>query len=290
MRFIVIGDIMVDRTIYGEVHKISPEAPVPVITHSYITEVLGGAANVARNIEAIGHEVIMGGYIGEIAQKLFQKTSINIDSAIEVEQDNIKTRFVDIKTGYHLLRYDNETKTKLYGPLTSGPWIHLKWHQKILPYDGVIISDYHKGSLDSNVAEIIQYANEANVPIFVDTRRSNIDIFKGASWLMPNLKELNAILEEYNLIEPADIIKFLGLQGIIITMSEDGMELQMLNPKVRLRTAATNSHIVDVTGAGDTALASFAIAIAEGKKPVQALRIANKNAGIVCMKRGTATV
>jgi D-beta-D-heptose 7-phosphate kinase/D-beta-D-heptose 1-phosphate adenosyltransferase len=286
MKFVVIGDIMVDKTIYGEVNKISPEAPVPVIDCKYETNILGGAANVARNLVALGHEVIMGGYVGDLSMSLFAREQyIDTKYTIYQPKDNIKLRYVDIKTGYHLIRVDDEDETESYGPLEDGPWKHLDFYR----IDGILLSDYNKGALGNNAESIMKEARVRNIPVFVDTRRDDISAFKGANWMMPNANERNAMLKFHNCKEELDLIIQFNLTGMVVTLSEEGMYLVTRDGKSET-IPATQKNIVDVTGAGDTALATFAVETAGCKPPMEAMKKANENAGIVCTKRGTATI
>ena len=285
MKFIVIGDIMVDQTVYGEVRKISPEAPIPVIECKETRYVLGGAANVAKNVVALGHEVIMCGYTSMISTQLFdQHPSIDTKYTIYKGLDNVKLRYVDNKTGYQLLRADNEDEIKSYGPIENDLWKDID----TIEADALIISDYNKGVIGDSISELIEKAKGRGIPVFVDTRRDLITPFEGVNWIMPNAKELAAILEWHGSREEIEIIEDFQLEGMVVTLSENGMYLVTKN--FTFSVDATQKNVVDVTGAGDTALATFAVEIASGSSPEKALRKANENAGLVCLKRGTATI
>lgn len=297
MRFAVIGDIMVDRTIHGEVNKISPEAPIPVLNVKYETQTLGGAGNVVKNLTAMGHQVMVSGFMGPLAKELFKADSlINYGYTKPRKKDNVKLRYVDIKTGYHLVRVDDEDEIISYGPMDTRS---IEKHFQHL--DGIILSDYCKGCFGrvtdhrvyinkNNVAHLIKEARKHNKPVFVDTRRPDLGMFIHANWMMPNVKEYESIIKENpHLSSPKDIIKHTHLDGLVLTKSEEGMEVYLPSGKSK-HLEPTVKDVVDVTGAGDTAIATFAASICQGDSPKDAINFATYCAGIVCKKRGTATI
>jgi D-beta-D-heptose 7-phosphate kinase/D-beta-D-heptose 1-phosphate adenosyltransferase len=230
----------------------------------------------------------MGGYVSDLSMSLFaHELYIDTKYTIYKPKDNIKLRYVDIKTGYHLIRVDDEDETESYGPLEDGPWLNHVFD--FYHIDGILLSDYNKGALGNNVDLIMKEARVRNIPVFVDTRRDDISAFKGANWMMPNANERNAMLKFHNCKEELDLIIQFNLTGMVVTLSEEGMYLVTRDGKSET-IPATQKNIVDVTGAGDTALATFAVETASCKPPIEAMKKANENAGIVCTKRGTATL
>ena len=287
MKFVVIGDLMVDKTIHGEVTKISPEAPVPVVNIKYETNVLGGSGNVVKNLTSMGHEVVVSGFAGNLSKKLMSEDKlINHSFCTYTEKDNVKLRYVDIKTGYHLLRVDDEDETKSYGPLTWGAWGP---DLDAIKPDGIILSDYGKNAIDGNVKGIVESAKQRKIPIFVDTRRGDVRVFEGVNWMMPNAQELEAIKETLGVTEEHRIIELLDLDGLIVTKSENGMTFVGEDGST-LSIPITSSDVVDVTGAGDTAIAAFAVGICTHQDPIEAMKFSNYCAGVVCRQRGTSTV
>ena len=306
MRFVVIGDIMIDETVYGGVERISPEAPVPVLSKTKVRRVIGGAGNVATNLRAIcpRARVDLIGIASRDCLALLNNYSLNSiylytppEVRIAPEKMNVKLRFIDTKTGYQLLRVDNEDDVGIKE--LSLDWQFTKdiieQGDRCLPgADAVIISDYCKGAITEELARSIisHVKNNMNVPVFVDTRRHNPECFEGASYITPNVKELKIMMETLGYKYPVDIpnfVKNMKLKGMLLTKSEEGMELRLADDPTIWHRSADNKDVVDVTGAGDTALAAFAAAMTlKPSKPDWALEVANILAGEVCLFKGTA--
>lgn len=285
MNIIVIGDIMIDETVYGAVDRISPEAPIPVLQESYRTKIIGGAGNVARNLKAIYPEgnIFLMGLASLECTKLVQNINWVLQDLIPNNEMNIKLRYVDTKTGYQLLRIDNEESINCKNK-TLDTNQTIDNIRKINP-NGIVFSDYNKGTLTEElIIRLIQIANKKNIWTFADMRRNNIECYKEIMFITPNNKEFNIIAQERT---PTQVIQDLDLCGILLTRGHEGMDLYYKNMPA-LHRDATENHIVDVTGAGDTALAAFTIATMLKNDHLEALTVANKMAGEVCMLKGTA--
>jgi len=287
MKYVIIGDIMIDKTIYGTVDRISPEAPIPVIQTLYNKEVVGGAGNVARNIRAVdplADEVAAIGITSHRTCSLAAGITFKYGKHLNDDMQNIKLRYIDVKTGYQLLRVDNEQAinvlTQRILPTT------IEQALETIKPNAVILSDYCKGIITPTIAKLVITWCRANRALsFVDTRRRDISIFQGASYITPNQKEYFMMAGNTN---PLDFVHNMNLDGLLLTKGHEGIELHM-NDEEQISIPPTNrDRIIDVTGAGDTVVASFAVALCNGFKPEEAVLISNKLAGQVCMKSGTA--
>lgn len=291
-RLLVVGDVMLDRYWFGEVSRISPEAPVPVVRVERREERLGGAANVARNAVALGAQTGLLGVVGQdeagdMVQKLLTDLHVtsylNRDVAISTI---IKLRVIGRQQ--QLLRIDFEhppTDTVLRDKLTQ--------FNVLLPqYDVVVLSDYAKGSL-VNVAEMIAAGRRLGKRILVDPKGDDFTRYKGASVLTPNKSELRHVVgawkNEEGLTEKAQQLReSLDLEALLLTRSEEGMSLYTADQVVHIPTVAR--EVYDVSGAGDTVIATLATMLGTGMSITEAVAIANRAGGIVVGKLGTATV
>lgn len=289
---LVVGDVMLDRYWFGEVNRISPEAPVPIVRVQKREERLGGAANVARNAVALGMQAGLLGVIGQdeagdSVEDLLQESGIqsylNRDSAISTI---IKLRVIGRQQ--QLLRIDFEEKptaTVLQDKLT-------RFNALIADYDVIVLSDYAKGSL-VNVATMIAAARQAGKLVLVDPKGSDFSRYAGATMLTPNKSEMRQIIgdweSEAELTEKAQALRQkLDLQALLLTRSEEGMTLYTEAEVTHVPAMAR--EVYDVSGAGDTVIAAMATMLAEGKSMRDAVSIANRAGGIVVGKLGTATV
>lgn len=291
-RILIAGDVMLDRYWFGEVNRISPEAPVPIVRVEKRDERLGGAANVARNAAALGLQVGLLGVIGndeagDIVENILTQTGIQSylsrDQAISTI---IKLRVVGRQQ--QLLRIDFEerpTEHVLQDKLS-------RFNALIADYDLIILSDYNKGSL-VNVAAMISAAREAGKVVLVDPKGSDFSRYAGATLLTPNKSELRLIVGDWNseaeLTEKAQNLRSkLKLDALLLTRSEEGMSLYSEGSV--LHAPALAREVYDVSGAGDTVIATMAVALASGVAIPEAMNLANRAAGIVVGKLGTATV
>jgi D-glycero-beta-D-manno-heptose-7-phosphate kinase len=292
VRLLVVGDVMLDRYWFGEVSRISPEAPVPVVRIERREERLGGAANVARNAAALGAHCGLLGVVGADeagaqVEQLLRESSIHSylqrDEAISTI---IKLRVIGRQQ--QLLRIDFEeapTDTVLRDKLTQ--------FNALLPdYDVIVLSDYNKGSL-VNVAEMIRTARQAGKVVMVDPKGDDFSPYAGATILTPNKSELRRIVgswksEEQLTAKAQQLREQLGLDALLLTRSEEGMSLYTATEVLHMHADAR--EVYDVSGAGDTVIATMAAMLGSGMPIADALITANRAGGIVVGKLGTATV
>jgi len=291
-RILIAGDVMLDRYWFGEVNRISPEAPVPVVRVERREERLGGAANVARNVATLGAQAGLLGVIGEdeagaamenLLQELGIKSFLSRDQAISTI---IKLRVIGRQQ--QLVRVDFEdapTDTVLRNKLTQ-------FNALVDSYDVIIFSDYAKGSL-VNVADMIAVAGKLGKRILVDPKGDDFARYKGASMLTPNRSELVRIIgqwksEEELTAKAQNLRQALALEALLLTRSEEGMTLYQDQQVINFPAVAR--EVFDVSGAGDTVIATLAVMLGNGVALPEAVRIANLAGGIVVGKLGTATV
>ena len=291
-RVLVVGDVMLDRYWFGEVSRISPEAPVPIVKIQRTEERPGGAANVARNAASVGAQTVLLSVVGDddagrrIAQ-LAHEASINAhlhqDPAIST---TVKLRVVGRQQ--QLLRIDFET-----APSREVLADKLADYEKLLEgCDAVILSDYGKGGL-THISRMIEMGRAAGKPVLVDPKGSDYSRYAGATILTPNRSELQEVVgkwdSEADLEERAqNLRRKLGLQALLLTRSEDGMSL--FREGSVLHESARAREVFDVSGAGDTVIAVVGAMLAVHATMEDAMRLANLAAGIVVGKLGTATV
>lgn len=299
VRILVLGDIMLDRFIWGGVSRISPEAPVPVVVVEKETFLLGGAANVVNNIHALGGIVSLCGVIGddEMGQKISEKLDeMGIErGGVRVEsgrQTTVKTRIIAHQQ--QLVRIDRET-TQPPRTSTLRSLSHFL-EQNIRRFDGVVLSDYGKGLLTRGVIrQTIRLAREARKFVMVDPKVRNFFFYRGATVVTPNTGEASSasrisITDEASLNRAGRILlRKLKCDALVITRGEDGMAIFEPHRKPLL-VPTEAKEVYDVTGAGDTVIGTMALALGAGASIRRAAELANHAAGIVVGKVGTATV
>ena len=299
VRILVVGDIMLDRFIWGDVSRISPEAPVPVVVVDKETFLLGGAANVVNNIHSLGGKASLCGVIGddEMGQKVIQRLSeMGIErGGISIEpgrQTTVKTRII----AHHqqLVRIDRETTRHPKVSTLRSLSDYLK--QNIKRFDGVILSDYGKGLLTrSLVRDVIRKVGEAGGFVMVDPKIKNFFFYRGATVVTPNTGEASSasrisITDEASLNRAGrNLLKRLRCDALVITRGEDGMAIFEPHQKPFL-VPTEAKEVYDVTGAGDTVIGTMALALGAGASIRRATELANHAAGIVVGKVGTSTV
>lgn len=292
VRLLVVGDVMLDRYWFGDVSRISPEAPVPVVRIEKREERLGGAANVARNAAALGaHTGLLGvagaDEAGDQMERLLHdggiRSYLKRDEAISTI---IKLRVIGRQQ--QMVRIDFEdapTEDVLRDKLTQ--------FKALLPdYDVVVLSDYNKGAL-VNVAEMIALARAAGKIVLVDPKGDDFTPYRGASILTPNRAELQRVVgswktEEQLRDKAQKLREDLGLDALLLTRSEEGMSLFTRDEVLHVHAEAR--EVFDVSGAGDTVIATLATMLGTGAPLAEALVTANRAGGIVVGKLGTATV
>lgn len=295
-RVAVIGDFLLDKYITGKVSRISPEAPIPVLLKQGDTVVLGGAGNVAANIKTLGATPIPVGLLGDSAQarevcNLLGRQGID-HRYLEVTGQRsvpVKTRLI----GGHqqILRLDQET---IQAPSAEEKHWLLDAAESI-ECDIVILSDYGKGLFLDGMSEVlINVFAKRGIPVLVDPKGTDYTKYRGATALTPNLKELceacDATVETSDDITNAarQLIQDLDLDFLLSTRGQDGLSVVKATSVLHMPTFAR--EVFDVSGAGDTLIAAFAVALAVGQSTAEGARIANAAAGLVVAKNGTATV
>ena len=292
-KILVVGDVMLDRYWFGEVNRISPEAPVPVLKVERVEERPGGAANVARNISALGAQATLLSVVGsdEAGKCLESLLGEYANLTALLHRDNTISTIIKLRAiarHQQLLRIDFETPP-------SHEVLHaaLEDFRAQLPLaDVVILSDYGTGGL-AHIAEMIQLARTAGKPVLVDPKGDDYDRYRGATLLTPNRSEFREVAgswkTETELTKKAEKLRTeLRLDALLVTRSEEGMSLFRAND-VQHEPTHTR-EVFDVSGAGDTVIATLAVMLASGSDLPDAMRIANRAAGIVVGKLGTAVV
>jgi rfaE bifunctional protein kinase chain/domain len=291
-RLLVVGDVMLDRYWFGEVNRISPEAPVPIVHIERNEERLGGAANVARNAAALGAGTGLLGVVGQdeagtTVERMLQGLGIESHLARDAAISTIiKLRVIGRQQ--QLLRIDFEqapSDTVLRDKQT-------RFNALLPKYQVVVLSDYAKGSL-VNVADMITAARKHDKRILVDPKGDDFSRYAGASILTPNKAELRRIVgawkNEDDLTARAQQLRAeLALEALLVTRSEEGMSLYCKDEVLHFPTMAR--EVFDVSGAGDTVIATLATMLGAGLSLPEAAAIANRAGGIVVGKFGTATV
>lgn len=290
----VFGDLMLDRYWFGSAKRISPEAPIPVINVQDNEDRLGGAANVALNLRYLEKEVVLAGIIGDDLEgqkfsELCEENNIQTQIFVQPDFQTI-TKLRIISRQQHMLRCDFEQ------PISSHQ-ISTKYQQDLLKLieksEIVILSDYHKGFLhDPQI--FIQHAKAHKIPVIVDPKGDDFTKYREATLLTPNRSEFEAIVgiaktEEEFLAKAEQLRKSLALEALLITRSEEGMTLIQKNESP-FTISAKAQDVYDVTGAGDTVIATLVAMIAEGKPLTEATVIANLAASIVVGKLGASQV
>ena len=292
-RVLVVGDVMLDRYWFGDVHRISPEAPVPVLKVSRVEERPGGAANVARNITALGAHCTLLSVVGadEAGDCLLRLLTEQGGVEAFLQRDEGFSTIVKLRAiarQQQLLRIDFETPP-------SHEVLKAKLEEfkiKLPDCNVVILSDYGKGGL-AHIAEMIRLARAAGKPVLVDPKGDDYARYQGATLLTPNRSEFHDVAgswsNEAELCVKAEKLRTeLDLEALLVTRSEEGMSLFRANNVLHEPTQAR--EVFDVSGAGDTVIATLAVMLASGAELGEAVRIANRAAGIVVGKLGTAVV
>jgi rfaE bifunctional protein kinase chain/domain len=291
-RILVVGDVMLDRYWFGETDRISPEAPVPVVKINRVDERAGGAANVARNIASLGGHAHLLAVVGQ--------DEAAVQLAALLQRDNVKSSLYhdpDIATTVklrvvaqqqQLIRIDFENK-----PTHEILANKLNEYQQLLTdIDVVILSDYGKGGLD-HIQTMIKAANALNKPVLVDPKGHDYSRYLGATVLTPNKSEFKQVAgawttEEAFVAKAKALRQALALTALMVTRSEDGLSLFTQDEEIHRPTVAR--EVYDVSGAGDTVIATMGLMLAAGLPFREAMEWSNRAAGIVVGKLGTATV
>jgi D-glycero-beta-D-manno-heptose-7-phosphate kinase len=291
-RVLVVGDVMLDRYWFGEVSRISPEAPVPVVLINEKREEvrLGGAANVAHNCAALGAgtrllSVIGADEAGRQLTRLAKKAGIEAgfltDPSVRTTE---KLRVIGRQQQLLRMDFERQPSREVLGSKLAD------FAEALRECDVVLLSDYGKGGM-THIAEMIKRARAARKPVLVDPKGDDYSRYRGATVVTPNRAELREVVgtwkDDKDLERRAGKLRReLGLQAVLLTRGEDGMTLYRAAGKIHVKTAAR--EVYDVSGAGDTVIAALAVMLAAGAKMEVAVRVANRAAGIVVGKLGTA--
>ena len=295
-RVVVVGDAMLDRFVYGEVERISPEAPIPVLRETRETAMAGGAGNVARNVAALGASVEFVSLIGDDPAGLELRAMLAAERGITPLLEVLGGHLTTVKTRYiaghqQMLRADRERPFGV--PQALQTQIAQGVHGLLGKAGALVLSDYGKGVLAPNgAADLIAAARRAGVPVVVDPKGTDFARYRGANVVTPNRKELQAATgmatdSDAAIIAAArKLIADCGIDYVLATRSADGMSLIGADEVHHL--AAEAREVFDVSGAGDTVVAAVAAGLAAGVSLLDAARLANVAAGIVVGKVGTA--
>jgi D-beta-D-heptose 7-phosphate kinase/D-beta-D-heptose 1-phosphate adenosyltransferase len=292
-RILILGDLMLDKYIWGDVTRISPEAPVPVVEVNKDTSCLGGAGNVSQNLEKLGAFPILVGVIGDdneghwIKENVSYKNGIFID---KVRPTTVKTRII----AHHqqVVRVDWEKRAPLSSQMEKSIFNFIQQEK----YDGILFSDYNKGTLaPSLVKNVLSFAQEKKIPVFVDPKVENFFLYSPVSLITPNHFEAEKIVQHACRTDSQvakageEILSRISATYIILKRGEQGMSV-LEKGKKSLHIPTIAKEVYDVTGAGDTVIACAALALLAGASIQEAAVLSNTAAGVVVGKIGTATV
>ncbi|MGI9134586.1 MAG: D-glycero-beta-D-manno-heptose-7-phosphate kinase [Rhodoferax sp.] len=289
---LVVGDVMLDRYWYGAVDRISPEAPVPVVRITREEERNGGAANVAYNVATLGAQVSLLTVVGEDEashklEALVAKTGIRTHFSRDADlKTTVKLRIIGRQQQLLRLDFENTPKNELLASQTAT-------FERLLPvHQAILFSDYGKGGL-AHVSDMIARARTAGKPILIDPKGHDYSRYQRASVITPNRAELQQVIgpwesEEALRLKVQNLRQSLQLDAILLTRSEEGMTL--FDAAGQLHVSAQAREVFDVTGAGDTVIATMAALVAAGCSLRDALPVANRAGGLVVGKFGTAAV
>ncbi len=305
-RVLVVGDVMLDTYVWGSVNRISPEAPVPIVAVEKREVRLGGAANVARNLKALGAEPVLCSVVGADARgeefsQLLQSENMSTEGILQSSHRKTTTKFRIIGNNTQLLRVDDETTEALSASDTRDL---LQRIDKIIANGNIkiiIIQDYDKGVLNKDIIEhVVQLANSKKIPVAVDPKKQNFLSYKRVTLFKPNLKEINDGLnlavsgENKKAVEDAvsKLQESLEADIIMNTLSEHGVFIRWKENE-SYKTSHLKAHvrnIADVSGAGDTVISVAALCLAEGLSPEDMTAVANLAGGLVCEEVGVVPI
>jgi rfaE bifunctional protein kinase chain/domain len=305
-KILVIGDVMIDAYIWGHVDRISPEAPVPIVTVSKRTSMLGGAANVALNIKAMGAQPVLCSVIGfdnrgDEFIRLLEQESITYEGIIRSKKRITTTKFRVIGNNHQLIRVDEEVDRDLDQEEYS---ILFYRFEKLLSenqFDAIIIQDYNKGVLSTAVIDrIIKTASERGIPVTVDPKKKNFDHYRDITLFKPNLKELldgcRVDIDIDDMEAVRDMVmnfqKRQNILNVLVTLSERGVFLCTKDEDM-VQTYHIPAHvrmIADVSGAGDTVVSVASLCLASRISPYDSASISNLAGGLVCERVGVVPV
>jgi rfaE bifunctional protein kinase chain/domain len=294
---LVIGDLMIDHYIYGNCERISPEAPIPVVEITHEKHTLGGAGNVLKNLNAFGCRTRLVSVTGvdenaAVVEQLLKAECMDCDGLIKDETrcTTIKSRVLAVN--HQLIRLDKEVVAPINALVEQTIMSRLR--DMIADYDMVLLSDYNKGLLtETLISGVVAICSGAGVKVLVDPKGLDFSKYKGVNLIKPNKKEAGLAtgikINDRESLEKAcrKIQEITGCEDVVVTLSDEGIALYSQNVLEIIPTRAMD--VIDVTGAGDTVLASLGLAMASGKSLYEACMFANQAAAVVVSKVGSAT-
>ncbi len=297
-RIAVIGDVMLDRYFWGKVNRVSPEAPVPVIDVEKESFHLGGAANVANNLHSLGVEPILCGIVGDdntgnIFKSIAQSQGLNINGIFvdKTRPTTVKTRIIG--NNQQIARLDREVRTVVNSKVEDFIISNLRNFSDL---SGIIFEDYNKGTISENlIHKIISFSSEFDIPVFVDPKFDNFFNFKNVFLFKPNRKEaqnalgINIESKEDILDAGKKLLERLESQNVLLTLGSQGMMLFESDGNIS-SVPTIARQVADVSGAGDTAIATLSVSISGGASIKEAAAISNYASGAVCELPGIVSI
>lgn len=300
-KVLVVGDLMLDEFVYGSVTRISPEAPVPILKINETRRYIGGCGNVAANLKSLGVDVCICAAVGDDEPGGYIRSKLRTDSIQDMTQTSstdtiVKTRFVS-STNSHMLRVDSEKPYHSRTSAAAAEYIN----ENAEDLFAVVISDYDKGTLDSvGIADLIRTAKSNGVKAFVDSKRTDYAVFTGAYVYKPNLSEFQRAvghtvdvgfgLEDQIRDLGTDFLRAYDIDNMVVTLGSEGAALVGKDGTFSMARPDRVLNVYDVSGAGDTALAALVASCIRGAQLKDSLKYANRAAGLVVQKSGTAVV
>lgn len=306
INILVIGDVMVDAYLYGKVERISPEAPVPVVSLTRRVEMLGGAGNVALNVRSLGAQTHLCAIVGKDQRgdqftELLKKADISAQGMITSPSRITTTKFRIIGNNVQMLRVDEESDNDLSEQEASMLITRARKITERHNINAIILQDYNKGVLTPAViSEIISVANSLGIPVVVDPKKRNFDLYRRIKLFKPNLKELcDGIKSELHASDTATLIQAISerqhtheIEIMMVTLGERGLLLRYANAGgfSHRHFPAQVRQVADVSGAGDTVISVAALGISANLHPEAIAWMANLAGGIVCEKVGVVAI
>ena len=290
---LVMGDLMLDSYMWGQANRISPEAPVPVVSVKEVTHNPGGAANVGWNIASLSAKVTMAGVVGndihgEQLLTLMSERGMNVESVVRDTNrpTTVKTRV--IANSQQIVRTDFESLDELSNESLEA--VQASVLKNIKDVDAIILADYNKGLFSEKIiGSILSIANENNVPVYVDPKHDHFYLFKGVRLFKPNADEFDQAMNSANIEDGGRALqKILDVEFVLVTLGASGMLLTTADESIRIPTKALAVH--DVSGAGDTVISVFTLADLAGATAEEAATMANLAAGRVCEEVGVVPI
>jgi len=297
-RIAVIGDVMLDRYFWGSVTRISPEAPVPVVDFEEEQVRLGGAANVAHNLATLGAEPLLIGVIGqdaagEVLLELMQQQGWDTRGVFRVRQRPTTEKIRILGNRQHLVRLDREVRTPIDGTLVEGV---LRLLEEATDIEALIFQDYNKGMLTGELIRAsLALMQRRGIPVLVDPKYENFFAYDGATLFKPNRREAaQALQRPLPTLEDVrwaarQLQERLHCRAVLVTLGEEGMFLWEAEGQETYIPARAR-HVADVSGAGDTVIATVAVALVAGASFREAAALANFAAGVVCAEPGVVPI